>query len=140
MKIGMGSSEGGAYLAGKVKEYLQKNGYDISDYTDENNDIFNISCDISNAVINGEIDKGIVIDDYGTVPFMVCSKHKGIVCAEVFDEHSAKMTRDHNNTTIITLGYEITGEELAKSICSVFAKSDYSGGRHQVRVDMLNKM
>ena len=82
MKIGMGSSEGGAYLAGKVKEYLQKSGYDISDYTDENNDIFNISCDISNAVINGEIDKGIVIDDYGTVPFMVCSKHKGIVCAQ----------------------------------------------------------
>ena len=50
------------------------------------------------------------------------------------------MTRDHNNTTIITIGAEITGKELAKSICDVFMKSNYSGGRHQVRVDMMNKM
>ena len=90
--------------------------------------------------MNGEIEKGIILDDYGTAPFMICSKHSGIVCAQASDEHSAKMTRDHNNTSIITIGYEITGEALAKSICGVFAESDYSGGRHQVRVDMLNKM
>ena len=140
MKIGIGSSEGGKHLKGEIKEYLSAKGYEITDYTDEKNDIFDISHRISEAVINSEIEKGIILDDYGIAPFMICSKHKKIVCAQAADEHSAKMTRDHNNTSIITIGYEITGKALAKSICNVFAASDYSGGRHQVRVDMLNKM
>ena len=140
MKIALGSSKDGEHLKEKIKEYLLAEKYEIIDYTDEKNDIFNISCKISEAVTKGEVEKGIILDDYGIAPFMICSKQKGIVCAQAADEHSAKMTRDHNNTSIITIGYEITGEALAKSICSVFAKSDYSGGRHQVRVDMLNKM
>ena len=140
MKIGIGSSAGGTHLKEKVMKYLQESGYEVEDYKEEGNDVFNISCSIAEAVIEGSIEKGIIIDDYGIVPFMVCTKYKKIVCAQTADEHSAKMTRDHNNTTIISIGYEITGEALAKSICSVFAKSDYSGGRHQVRVDMVDKM
>ena len=140
MKIGIGSSAGGLHLKEKVMRYLQESGYEIEDYKEEGNDVFNISCSISEAVMNGSIEKGIIIDDYGIVPFMVCTKHKKIVCAQTADEHSAKMTRDHNNTSIISIGYEITGENLAKSICRIFANSDYSGGRHQVRVDMLDKM
>ena len=140
MKIGIGSSVGGLYLKEKVMKYLQESGYEIIDYKEEGNDVFNISCSIAEAVTDGSIEKGIIIDDYGIVPFMVCTKHKKIVCAQTADEHSAKMTRDHNNTSIISIGYEITGENLAKSICEIFADSDYSGGRHQVRVDMLDKM
>ena len=140
MKIGIGSSNGGLYLKEKVMRHLQENGYEIIDYKEEGNDIFNISCSIAEAVMEGSIEKGIIIDDYGIVPFMTCTKHKKIVCAQAADEHSAKMTRDHNNTSIISIGYEITGENLAKSICRIFANSDYSGGRHQVRVDMLDKM
>ena len=140
MKIGIGSSTGGLHLKEKIMKYLLESGYEIIDYKEEGNDVFNISCSISEAVMNGSIEKGIIIDDYGIVPFMVCTKHKKIVCAQTADEHSAKMTRDHNNTSIISIGYEITGENLAKSICRIFANSDYSGGRHQVRVDMLDKM
>ena len=140
MKIGIGSSAGGIHLKEKVMKYLQESGYEVEDYKEEGNDVFNISCSIAEAVIDGSIEKGIIIDDYGIVPFMVCTKYKKIVCAQTADEHSAKMTRDHNNTSIISIGYEITGENLAKSICEIFANSDYSGGRHQVRVDMLDKM
>ena len=140
MKIGIGSSAGGLHLKEKVMKYLQESGYEVEDYKEEGNDVFNISCSIAEAVIEGSIEKGIIIDDYGIVPFMACTKYKKIVCAQTADEHSAKMTRDHNNTSIISIGYEITGENLAKSICEIFANSDYSGGRHQVRVDMLDKM
>ena len=54
--------------------------------------------------------------------------------------HKLLMTRDHNNTSIITIGSNVTSLEVAKSICEKFILSDYSGGRHQIRVDMLNKM
>lgn len=140
MRIGISSSKAGTNLKEIVKKSLLGEGYEVVDYFTEREDIFNTSYKIAEEVIKGKIEKGIIIDDYGILPFMVCSKHKEIVCAQVADEHSAKMTRDHNNTTIISIGCEITGPELAKSICSVFAKSNYSGGRHQVRVDMLNKM
>ena len=70
----------------------------------------------------------------------MCAKHKYIVCAQVADEHSAKMTRDHNNTSIITMGSKVTSLEIGKRISEKFVSSEYSGGRHQIRVDMLNKM
>ena len=63
----------------KIMKYLLESGYEIIDYKEEGNDVFNISCSISEAVMNGSIEKGIIIDDYGIVPFMVCTKHKKIV-------------------------------------------------------------
>lgn len=83
---------------------------------------------------------GIVIDAYGVGSFMVATKIKGMVAAEVSDERSAYMTRGHNNSRIITLGSEISAPGIAKNIVKGFVEGEYDGGRHQVRVDMLNKM
>ena len=83
---------------------------------------------------------GIVIDAYGAGPFMVATKIKCMVAAEVSDERSAYMTRGHNNSRMITMGAEIVGDELAKNIAKGFVNGKYDGGRHQMRVDMLNKM
>lgn len=71
---------------------------------------------------------------------MTATKVKGMVAAEVSDERSAYMTREHNNARMITIGSEIVGEGLAKNIVKEFLAADYDGGRHQIRVDMLNKM
>jgi galactose-6-phosphate isomerase len=68
------------------------------------------------------------------------TKIKGMIAAEVSDERSAYMTRAHNNTRIITVGSEIVGPGVAKNIAKGFVEGDYDGGRHQIRVDMLNKM
>lgn len=83
---------------------------------------------------------GIAIDGYGAGSFMVATKIKGIVAAEVSDERSAYMTRDHNDVRMITLGAAIVGKELALNIVKGFLTASYSGGRHQIRVDMLNEM
>ena len=50
------------------------------------------------------------------------------------------MTRNHNNTSVITLGSKILGQTLAENIVDSYLESEYAGGRHQIRVDMLNKM
>lgn len=81
-----------------------------------------------------------MIDAYGAGPFMVATKIKGMIAAEVSDERSAYMTRAHNNARIITVGSEIVGPGVAKNIAKGFVEGDYDGGRHQIRVDMLNKM
>lgn len=138
MKIGISATPAHQKAKESVVTLLKEQGFDVIDFS--GNDIITMSCEMSNSVINQKIDKGIIIDDYGYTPFMVCSKHHKIVCAQVADEHSAKMTRGHNNTSIITIGANVTGIELLKSISLIFAKTDYDAGRHQVRVDMLDAM
>lgn len=124
-----------------IKLVLENEGINVIDRTLINDsDIINATERVCNDVLNGIGEKGIIIDEYGALPFIVASKHKGIICAQLADEHSAKMTRDHNNTSIITIGSKVTGIDIAKSIVTKFINSDYSGGRHQIRVDMLNKM
>ena len=65
---------------------------------------------------------------------------KGMVAANISDERSAYMTREHNNSRIVCRGSAVVGSEVAKKIAREFLKADYAAGRHQVRVDMLNKM
>ncbi len=81
-----------------------------------------------------------MIDGFGVGSFMVAAKVKGMIAAEVSDERSAYMTREHNDARLITLGTNIVGQELALAIANVFLNAPYRGGRHQIRVDMLNEM
>lgn len=95
---------------------------------------------INYAKQNYEKFKLIIIDNFGSASFMVASKFKNCIVAQLEDEHSAKMTRDHNNTNVICLGTYNVGFGLAYNIIKKFIRSEYSGGRHQVRIDMLDKL
>ena len=141
MKIIIASDSKSIEFKNSIKEDLLNKGYEVIDKTEVSEvDFYDASVLVCEAILNKEGDRGIVIDEYGTGSFNVCAKHKYIVCAEVADEHSAKMTRDHNNTSIITMGSKATSLEIGKRIAEKFVLSEYSGGRHQIRVDMLNKM
>ena len=63
-----------------------------------------------------------------------------MVAANISDERSAYMTREHNNARMVCMGPKVVGPELALRIVDEFLAADYAAGRHQIRVDMLNKM
>lgn len=141
MKVIISSDYKSNDFKNSIKLFLMENGYEVVDKSQGKElDFYESSNLVVEEILNNEGDKGIVIDEYGTGSFNVCTKYKGIVCAQVSDEHSAKMTRDHNNTSIIAIGSKVTSIEIAKRIVEKFILSNYSGGRHQIRVDMLNKM
>lgn len=141
MKIVISADYKSKDFKNSIKLYLIENGYEVIDKSQGKDlDFYESSKLLAESILNHEVDKGIVIDEYGTGSFNVCTKHKGIVCAQVADEHSAKMTRDHNNTSIIAIGSKVTSLEIARKIVDGFILSNYSGGRHQMRIDMLNKM
>lgn len=140
MTIILGADAQGNDLKDIIKEYLVEEGYSVTDVTDIEKDFIDNTLAVANAVKSDEDNLGIMIDAYGAGPFMVATKVKGMVAAEVSDERSAYMTRGHNNARMITLGSEIVGELLAKNIAKGFVTGKYDGGRHQIRVDMLNKM
>ena len=140
MAIVVGADAAGIRLKEVVKEYLEAEGFQVVDVTEEGQDFFDVTLAVAKEVKQAEDNLGIVIDAYGAGPFMVATKIKGMVAAEVSDERSAYMTRGHNNSRMITMGAQIVGDQLAKNIAKGFVNGKYDGGRHQIRVDMLNKM
>lgn len=143
MKVILGADSEGFTLKEKIKEYLFTEGFEIIDLSSKASvDFIEATLEVAEVIQKDEKKNslGIVVDGYGAGSFMVATKIKGMVAAEVSDERSAYMTREHNNSRIITIGAKIVGESVAKKICKEFLTSDYAGGRHQIRVDMLDKM
>lgn len=141
MKIVIGSDEQGMKLKEPIKEYLLKKDFEVVDKSETaSTDFIESTLAVATDVLAEEGSLGIAFDGYGAGSFMTATKVKGMVAAEVSDERSAYMTREHNNARMITIGSEIVGEGLAKNIVKEFLAADYDGGRHQIRVDMLNKM
>jgi len=139
MKIAIASDIKGFYLKEHLKEYLID--FEIVDLTPEKNqDFYDATITIAKYIQEGNANKGIMIDEYGIGPSIIANKLKYIICANTFDEYSAKMTNSHNNANLMTIGSGIVGVRLAEKIVEIFINSKYDGGRHQVRVDMLNKM
>lgn len=140
MAIIIGADAAGSKLKDVVKDFLIEENFEVVDVTKDGQDFVDVTLAVAAEVNKQEENLGIVIDAYGAGPFMVATKIKGMVAAEVSDERSAYMTRGHNNSRMITMGSEIVGEGLAKNIAKGFVNGKYDGGRHQIRVDMLNKM
>ena len=140
MAIVIGADASRKRLKELVKDFLNTEGFDVVDVTADGQDFVDVTLAVAKEVNAADGNLGIVIDAYGAGPFMVATKIKGMVAAEVSDERSAYMTRGHNNARMITMGAEIVGDELAKNIVKGFVNGKYDGGRHQIRVDMLNKM
>ena len=140
MRVVIGADAQGEKLKNVIKDYLVNEGYEVVDKTVAGADFVDSTLAIATDIKANDGSMGIAFDGYGAGSFMVATKVKGMVAAEVSDERSAYMTREHNNARMITIGSEIVGEELAKNIVKEFLAAHYDGGRHQIRVDMLNKM
>ena len=141
MTIIIGSDVDGKRLKDLIKVYLKENDFEVLDVTEGKDlDFVDSTVFVAREVQKSDDNLGIAIDAYGAGSCIVATKIKGMIAAEVSDERSAYMTRGHNNSKMITLGSEIVGDTLAKNVVKGFVNGHYDGGRHQIRVDMLNKM
>ncbi len=141
MKVIIGSDNEGWSLKEWLKLKLVESGFEIEDKsTPFSGDFVDVTLAVIDSLKNNKNSLGIVIDGFGVGSFMVAAKTKGMIAAEVSDERSAYMTREHNDARLITLGANIVGQELALNIAKSFLTAAYNGGRHQLRVDMLNEM
>ena len=138
MKVAIAENAVGKSLKDCVKKYLEGKGYEMVDMS--NDDIFTATMNVVKAIQGGEITRGIVVDDYAVAPFMIASKNHGIVCAPTYEDYTSSMTRHHNSTQIIALAANITAPALSCQLAENFCKTEYDGGRHQVRIDMMNRI
>ena len=92
---------------------------------------------VGRAVVAKEVDCGILICGTGLGISLAANKVKGVRAAVCSEPFTAKMSRAHNNCNVLAFGARVVGAELAKMIVDVWLNTEFEGGRHQRRVDMI---
>ena len=140
MKIAIACDHGALALKNAVIEHLTKKGYEMVNFGTDTLD----SCDYpdfagpaAKAVASGECEKGIVLCTTGIGVSITANKVKGIRCALLSDVMSARMTREHNDTNMMAIGAGVVGQMLALEIVDTWLSTEYTGGRHQRRIDKM---
>lgn len=141
MRVVIASDAAGMPLKEVVKKALLSDGHDVADLSETPAvDFVDSALAVATDLLEHEDSLGFAFDAYGVGSYMAATRVKGMVAANISDERSAYMTREHNNSRMVCLGSTVVGTEVATKIAREFLKADYAAGRHQVRVDMLNKM
>lgn len=92
---------------------------------------------VAEAVVSGEAELGIVFCGSGVGISIVANKVKGIRAVVCSEPYSAKLSREHNNTNVLSFGSRVIGSELAKMIVDAWLDAEFEGDRHQKRVEMI---
>ena len=141
MKISMGCDHGGYDLKEEIKKYLEEQGHQIIDcgcYSKESCDYPEFARAAANAVAEGKADRGIVICTTGIGVSITANKVKGIRCALCHNEHTATMTRLHNNSNMLAMGAGELSTEEARKITEIFLTTEFSEEeRHERRVKQI---
>ncbi len=141
MKIAIGCDHGGYLLKQDVLVWLEEHDIDFEDYGCYNRDSVDYPAygeKVGRAVVSGEADFGIVICTTGIGISIAANKVKGVRCAHCTDVLSAEMTRRHNNANVLAMGAGLTGTNVALRMVEIFLNTEFEGGRHQRRVDLLD--
>lgn len=143
MKIALASDHGGLELKETLKKFLEEQGIetlDLGTNTEESVDYPKYGKSCGEAVVTGKADRGIVCCGTGIGISIAANKVKGVRCALCTDVHMAEMTRKHNDANMLALGGRTTDITTAKAITQAWLDTEFEGGRHQRRVDMLDEM
>ena len=138
--IALGSDHAGLPLKLEIIKYLESEGYayrDFGTFTAESCDYPAYAEPAAKAVASGECEKGILFCGTGAGISIAANKVPGIRAVACSECYSAEMSRRHNNANILALGARVVGPGLAESIVKRWLGTEFEGGRHSRRVDLI---
>lgn len=141
--IPIASDHGGFVLKEKMKKFLAQKGFEVKDYgtySQESCDYPKFAYSLAKDVSQGKYDKGILICKSGIGNSIVANKLPRIRAALCYNAKAAQLSREHNNSNILVLGSLFVNEALAKKIAGVWLKTEFTGGRHQRRLNQIRKI
>lgn len=143
MKIAIASDHGGFELKEIIKQHLLERNLEVTDLGTNSADsvdypIYGKAC--GEAVAKGQADCGIVVCGTGIGISIAANKVKGIRCGLCTSVEMAKLTKQHNNANVLALGGRTTAPELAIQITDTWLDTEFEGGRHERRTNMLDEM
>jgi len=143
MKISLGSDHAGFRYKEKVKSLLEQLGHEPKDFgtfSDEPVDYPTFIRPAAEAVSRGECERGIVFGGSGNGEAMAANKVRGVRCALCWNEESARLSRQHNDANVLSIGERMISEDLLVKIVRLWLETQFEGGRHAKRIAVLNEM
>lgn len=141
-RIIFGCDHAGFGLKEKLKHYLEGLSYQIEDVGcyDQNSIHYPlVGKKVAKKVSEGEFSQGILICGTGMGMSITANRFKNVRASLCQDPYVAKMTREHNDSNILVLGARIVGEGMAEEILKTWLDTEFEGGRHQQRIDMIEE-
>ncbi|MGJ9459606.1 ribose 5-phosphate isomerase B [Oceanobacillus sp. CF4.6] len=139
MKIAIGSDHNAFDLKEVIKEFLADTEHEVVDYGCHSKDAVDypdVAFDVSAAISEGKIDRGILICGTGIGVCIAANKYPGIRAALAHDVYSAERAQLSNNAQIITLGSQIIGPEVAKKVVNAYLNVTWAEGSKR-KVDKI---
>lgn len=139
----IGSDHGGFELKEEIKKWLDEKSIayeDVGTYSKESVNYPDYAAKVAEGVQSTRAEKGIIICRSGIGMSMVANKFKGVRCALCSEETAAKFSRMHNDANVLALGADYISVNDAVCIVRAFLATEFEGGRHQARVDMISEI
>jgi len=139
-KIAIGADHAGFKMKEAIKKHLSSQGYEILDFgtnSDQPTDYPDFCRPAAESVAKCESDFGMVFGGSGNGEAIVANKVRGIRCGLCWNEESARLTKEHNNANMISIGGRMVSIEDGIRITDTWLDAEFQGGRHQKRIDKI---
>ena len=142
MRIALGSDHAGYHLKESVKAWLRDWGHEPIDFgasSQESVDYPDIAVSVAKAVAASDADRGVLICGTGIGMSIAANKIRGIRAALVYDETTARLSREHNDANVIALGARTSSPDQVKTMLDAWLSTEFAGGRHCQRIDKIRR-
>ena len=139
-KIAIGCDHAGFEYKEGLKNYLERNGYEVKDfgtYSKESTDYPDLAHPVADAIEKNLFQMGVLICGSANGVAMAANKHKGVRAALCWLEEVASLARQHNNANVVCLPARFISYDLAEKITDRFLHESFEGGRHERRVNKI---
>ena len=140
MRIAIGADHAGFTLKEHLKETLTRLGHQVEDFgthSDASVDYPPICAAVGRAVVGGDADRGIVLGGSGQGEQIAANKVRGVRAALCNDLFTARLSRQHNDANVLSMGGRIVAFGLADEILTLWLNTPFEGGRHQNRLNQI---
>lgn len=140
MKIALGSDHAGFEYKEAIKRRLTEQSHEVLDFgtfSHERADYPDFIRPAAQAVARGDCERGIVLGGSGNGEAIAANKVRGIRCGLAWNEESARLSRQHNDANVLSLGQRMMTEDLALRIVELWLATPFEGGRHLERIRKL---
>ncbi|MBI3853051.1 MAG: ribose 5-phosphate isomerase B [Verrucomicrobia bacterium] len=141
MKIATGSDHAGFQYKERIRDLLEQLGHSVTDFGTHSEE----PCDyplfirpVAEAVARGEFERGVILGGSGNGEAMVANRVKGVRCALCWNVESARLSRQHNDANVLSLGQRMMTIETALELVQVWLATPFEGGRHQRRIKLID--
>jgi ribose 5-phosphate isomerase B len=140
MRIALASDHAGFEYKEAIRSWLASHGHEVRDFgtaSVEPVDYPDFVRPAAEAVARGDCERGIVLGGSGNGEAMTANKVRGIRCALCWSEDTARLSRQHNDANMLSIGQRMISRDIALRIVGIFLSTEFEGGRHVARVQKI---